>query len=61
MYNVIMVNCYNNSLIRRRTPLADMLPSGSSDAIDLASELLHFNPDKRMTARDALKHPFVIR
>lgn len=46
---------------RRRTPLADMLPSGSPNAIDLASKLLHFNPDKRMTARDALKHPFVVR
>ena len=49
------------ALFRRRTPLADMLPSGSPDAIDLASKLLHFNPDKRMTARDALKHPFVVR
>ena len=41
--------------------MTSLLPNGSEDAIDLASKLLHFNPDKRITAKEALKHPFVVR
>lgn len=29
------------------------------DALDLLRKLLHFNPRKRITAEDALRHPYV--
>lgn len=31
------------------------------DAMDLLKKLLHFNPKKRLTAEQALKHPYVKR
>ncbi|KAK5581277.1 hypothetical protein RB653_001308 [Dictyostelium firmibasis] len=39
--------------------LSDMYPSASVDALDLLKKLLQFNPDKRITAEEALAHPFV--
>ena len=33
-------------------------PAASPDALDLMSKLMHFNPDKRISAEDALRHPF---
>ena len=38
-----------------------MLPDVSEDALDLLRKLLHFNPDKRITAEQALKHPYLSR
>lgn len=35
------------------------LPDASDDAIDMLQQLLHFDPKKRMTAEEALAHPFV--
>ena len=32
-----------------------------ADALDLLHALLQFNPDKRLTAEQALKHPYVKR
>jgi len=37
---------------------AQMYPKADSDALDLLAKMLDFNPFTRMTARDALKHPF---
>ena len=31
------------------------------DAVDLCKKLLQFNPDKRCTAEEALRHPYVSR
>jgi len=40
-------------------PLRDALPAASADALDLIRQCLHFNPGKRLSAHQALKHPFV--
>ena len=37
----------------------DLFPGAPADALDLLSRLLHFNPAKRLSASDALRHPYV--
>jgi len=39
--------------------LRDMFPTASEDALDLLKNLLQFNPNKRLTADQALQHPYV--
>jgi len=39
--------------------LADLFPKASATALDLLKKTLEFNPDKRITADEALKHPYV--
>ncbi|XP_029299783.1 mitogen-activated protein kinase 15 isoform X2 [Cottoperca gobio] len=58
---------YGSSVIQRmllkpQLPLEDLLqPSVPPDALDLLRGLLVFNPDKRLTAEQALQHPYVAR
>jgi mitogen-activated protein kinase 15 len=40
-------------------PLTMLFPSAKPEAIDLMKKLLQFNPEKRIDADEALKHPFV--
>jgi len=39
--------------------LRDMFPTASDDALDLLKNLLQFNPNKRLSAEQALRHPYV--
>ncbi|XP_066572105.1 mitogen-activated protein kinase 15 isoform X2 [Amia ocellicauda] len=58
---------YGASVIQRmmsrpRIPLENLLPpSVPPDGLDLLRKLLVFNPDKRLTAEEALSHPYVSR
>lgn len=39
--------------------LSDLFPHASEEALDILRLMLQFNPNKRLTAEEALKHPFV--
>ncbi|PAV22002.1 CMGC MAPK kinase [Pyrrhoderma noxium] len=45
--------------IQKRKPLASIIPSASPAALDFLSRTLTFDPKKRMTIEEALRHPYV--
>jgi mitogen-activated protein kinase 15 len=45
---------------RQKKPLDALLPNAPEDALDLLRRLLHFNPDKRITADEGLRHAYVV-
>lgn len=40
-------------------PLKELFPHATMDALDLLRRLLVFNPSKRISAEEALRHPFI--
>ena len=42
-----------------RRPLRHLFPDAPPDALDLLHKLLHFSPAQRVTAHEALRHPYV--
>lgn len=46
---------------RRHKHLVDVLPQADDVSLDLLTQLLQFNPDKRITADQCLIHPYVAR
>ncbi|XP_049680181.1 mitogen-activated protein kinase 15 isoform X1 [Accipiter gentilis] len=52
----------NRMSFRQRVTFEEILPSSTPlPALDLLKKLLVFNPDKRLTAEEALQHPYVKR
>jgi mitogen-activated protein kinase 15 len=45
----------------RPRALNEMFPSASLEALDLLRTCLAFNPGKRILAKDALRHPYVVQ
>jgi len=45
----------------RPKPLAEMFPRASSEALDLLRLCFQFNPGRRISAKDALRHPYVVQ
>nr|XP_026690740.1 extracellular signal-regulated kinase 2-like isoform X2 [Ciona intestinalis] len=47
--------------MRPRKHLRDLIPDAPEDALDLMENLLVFNPEKRLSAKECLSHPYVAK
>ena len=36
----------------------ELFPEASENALDLLNQMLHFNPKRRITIQECLKHPY---
>lgn len=48
-----------NVTVHERKSLRSLYPSATPEALDLLGKLLHFNPQKRISSAEALRHPFL--
>lgn len=48
-----------NDMTEPHTPLAQLLPEVSTEALDFLEQILTFNPMDRLTAEEALSHPYM--
>lgn len=51
----------DKALMKGRKSLNELLPDAPPDALDLVKRILVFNPDKRLTAEEALAHPYMAK
>jgi serine/threonine protein kinase len=62
VYYSICVTSYCNisyCVMQTQIPMGETFPNASAQALDLIQQCLQFNPDKRISSIDALKHPYV--
>ncbi len=45
---------------RPKKSFESFIPNATNESLELLRHLLQFNPDKRITAEEALRHSFVI-
>lgn len=48
-----------NLTLRPQRTLASLFPAAPADAIDLMSQLLQFNPERRISVHGAISHPYL--
>lgn len=56
-----MLDRFTCLLSRPKKSLESLISNVKDDSLDLLRRLLQFNPDKRITADDALEHNYVAR
>ncbi|KAI7862388.1 mitogen-activated protein kinase [Spinellus fusiger] len=44
---------------KKRIPFSKLFPDASAQAVDLLEKLLSFNPERRITVEEALRHPYL--
>jgi len=59
MNSSLAPNIISSIVLKKNRTFKTFFPKASHDAIDLLRKLLEFNPSKRLTADQALKHQYV--
>jgi mitogen-activated protein kinase 15 len=59
MESALAKECLDQITITKKKTFAQFFPNNSEDALDLLKNLLVLNPNHRLTADQALKHPYI--